>query len=69
MGLKDLEWESWREREDPWNQVSSQRGLSLSTTVSGISNLVCDFVVTWSRLGAWSWLMGVIYLIGHLGLG
>lgn len=69
MGLKDLEWENWREREDSWNQVSSQRGLSLSTTVSGISNLVCDFVVTWSRLRAWSWLMGVIYFIGHLGLG
>lgn len=34
-----------------------------------IFKLVGDFVVTWSRLRAWSWLMGVIYLIGHLGLG
>lgn len=51
MGLKDLEWESWREREDPWNQVSSQRGLSLSTTVSGTewSGFPTLFVILWSH--------------------
>lgn len=57
------------------DQAPSRRGLCLCLAVSHsdwtvmFPKDVCDFVVTWPRLGAWSWLMCVICLAGHLDHG